>query len=85
MKDETINVLIAGDFSPKERIQQIIDSGSYHQLFPMLNEVERDAFIVNYETVIVTDEDKPIIKSGAHLKTTDKNRWMSSNGWEQIW
>lgn len=52
-------------------------------MFPRLNEVERDAFIVNYETVIVTDEDRPIIKSGAHLKTTDKSldvlKWLGVN------
>lgn len=80
MKDETINVIVAGDFSPKERVQEIINGELYHNLFPLFDNVERDAFIVNYETVVASDKDKPIIKSGAHLRTNEKSidalKWL---------
>lgn len=64
-----ILILIAGDYSPKERFQEELDNNSYMDLFPGVKEVisSVDYSLVNFETTIPTNSSTPIDKVGSHL------------------
>lgn len=64
-----ILILIAGDYSPKERFQKELDNNSYTDLFPGVKEVisSVDYSLVNFETTIPTNSSTPIDKVGSHL------------------
>ena len=49
-----ISILIAGDYSPKERFQKELENNSYTDLFPGVKEaiLSVDYSIVNFETTI---------------------------------
>lgn len=67
MKDTSI--LIAGDFSPKERIVAIIDKGDIATSFPGVADIVKmsDYSIVNFESTIPTPQSHPIKKVGSHI------------------
>ena len=79
--NKTIKLLFAGDYSPRERIQRIIEKcghdsfDSVKSLFDNVN-----CAIVNYETVVADASDKPISKNGTHLFTSPKSvdtlKWL---------
>ena len=62
-------ILIAGDYSPKERFQDALDKGNYPNLFPGLKNIisSVDFSVVNFETTVRTTESLPIPKIGSHL------------------
>ena len=64
-----IAILIAGDYSPKERLQKALDDGAYRELFPEVRGIvsTADYSVVNFETTIPTIDSKPINKVGSHL------------------
>lgn len=68
---DEIQIIVAGDYSPKERIQKAIDCNEWHNLFPGLKEIlsDTDYSIVNFESTIAEPSDKTITKIGSHLKT----------------
>lgn len=68
-----ISILIAGDYSPKERFQKALDDGSYKMLFPKVANVisSTDYSVINFETTIPTSDSKPIDKLGSHLSAKD--------------
>ena len=68
-----ISILIAGDYSPKERLQKVIDNGTYIDLFPGIREIVSsvDYSVVNFETTIPTINSKPIDKIGSHLSAKE--------------
>lgn len=63
-------IIIAGDFCPKDRVEKLVDSGHYEALFSEVKPVvdEADYAIVNLEAPIVRGEGTPIPKSGPNLK-----------------
>ena len=64
-----MKVLIAGDYSPKHELQDIIRQGDYDTIFrsvmPYMR--ESDYAIVNFETTIIEGDVKPISKNGPSL------------------
>lgn len=71
-----MKILIGGDFSPRNRMTQIIESGNGSEIFSA--EVvqlfsDSDLNIINFETTIAQDGQKPINKIGPRLKTTEKS------------
>lgn len=69
-----LNILIAGDFSPKERVMHAFNRGDRLELFPGIDKIIRntDYSIVNFESVIPTISSKPIYKVGSHLSCNEK-------------
>lgn len=68
-----ISILIAGDYSPKERLQKALDDGTYVDLFPGIRKIvsSADYSVVNFETTIPTINSKPIDKIGSHLSAKE--------------
>ena len=64
-----ISVLVAGDYSPKERLQKALDDGTYTAMFSGVRDIVSsvDYSIVNFETTVPTVDSKPIPKVGCHL------------------
>lgn len=64
-----ISVLVAGDYSPKERLQKALDDGTYTAMFSGVRDIvsSADYSIVNFETTVPTVDSKPILKVGSHL------------------
>lgn len=68
-----MNVLVAGDFVPRDRIALQIDKGDYScldEIKPVVQEV--DYAIVNFESPVVTPDAKPIEKTGPNLCCTER-------------
>lgn len=65
-----MNILIAGDFCPKNRIADIISTTNrddiLHNVAPIIRNC--DLSVVNLECPIVNTNAEPIIKEGPHLK-----------------
>ena len=76
-KDD-IEIIVAGDYSPKERVQKAIDSNKWQMLFPGVKELiqQADYSIVNFESTIAEKGDQPIDKIGCHLKTSYPSMWV---------
>lgn len=68
-----MNILIAGDYSPRGDLQTAIDNKNYSSVFddfkPCISET--DYSIINFETTIPDVDSEPIQKCGPHLKTTE--------------
>lgn len=69
-----MKILIAGDFCPQERVAKLIEQGAYEKIFSNVKPVieQADFSLVNFETCIASDIDKPIAKCGPNLKCTTK-------------
>lgn len=70
-----INILIAGDYSPKYRVAQLIEQENYQYILKeakQLNE-KMDYSIVNFESTIANKDDKKIEKWGPHLHCSEKS------------
>lgn len=67
-----IDIIVAGDFSPLNRVEDGISRGDYS--FLNVEEINRgNAFlIINFETVIATSNNNKINKVGPHLKCSNK-------------
>lgn len=67
-----MDVLIAGDFCPSERVAKKIDNNEYDDIFseikPLVTNV--DISLLNFECPIVIHDAKPIFKQGPNLKCT---------------
>lgn len=80
-----ISILIAGDYSPKERFQKALDNSLFETLFPGVKELisSSDYSIVNFETTIPTQYSKPIDKIGSHLAAKENAmmplKWLGFN------
>ena len=59
-----ISILVAGDYSPKERFQKELDNNLFESLFPGVKEVisSCDYSVVNFESTIPTQDSRPIDK-----------------------
>lgn len=77
-----MKVLIAGDFCPKDRISDLIETSNYHRSLESVKELTKNAdySILNLECPIVDNPAAPIVKCGPNLKcskkTTEVIRWM---------
>lgn len=64
-----MEILVAGDYCPIERVNSLIKNNDYHHLFEKIESVisKADYSIVNFEYPIICDESKPIKKCGPNL------------------
>lgn len=68
-----MNVLIAGDFVPCQRIAARIENGDFSCMEEVKTIIQAsDYAIVNFESPVVMHEAKPIDKTGPNLKCTEK-------------
>lgn len=70
-----INILIAADYSPKDRVADLLDKDSYKEIFEGVKPFfdKADYSVVNLEAPIVSSPNaKPIKKAGPALKCSDK-------------
>ena len=67
-----MKIVIAGDYCPKDRVAELIDSNRYENIFSDVTEIiaRADFRILNFECPIVNGECRPIEKNGPCLKTT---------------
>ena len=67
-----MKIVIAGDYCPKDRVAELIDSNRYENIFSDVTEIiaQVDFRILNFECPIVNGECRPIEKNGPCLKTT---------------
>ena len=70
-----IKLLVAGDYSPKTRVAELIDKGEHASVFSEVKELtsEMDYSIVNFESTITAEGDKPIKKSGPNLSCSARS------------
>lgn len=68
-----INLLIAGDFCPHQRVYKLIEEQNYEAIFRNILPYTKasDINIVNFETTLADGSCKPIIKRGPNLKCTE--------------
>lgn len=68
-----INLLVAGDYCPQERVANMIESGDYSFIdFVRKYTANADYSIVNLECPVIENEQKAILKCGRNLKCTTK-------------
>lgn len=67
-----MKVLVAGDYMPRHRLAPMVSNGDYEKIFGEIRDIVQssDYSIVNFESPIVEDGDKPIEKCGPNLKCT---------------
>lgn len=65
-----VDIIIAGDLCPKDRVAQFFEEGRYEEVLGEVKPVveEADYALVNLEAPIVSGKGKPIKKSGPNLK-----------------
>ena len=69
-----MKILIAGDYVPRNRLVPLVESGNYEALFGEVRDIvsSADYSLVNFESPIVEDGDKPIPKCGPNLRCSAK-------------
>ena len=70
-----INILIAADYSPKDRVADLLNKDSYEEIFEQVKTYfdNADYTVVNLEAPIVSSPNaKPIKKAGPALKCSEK-------------
>lgn len=69
-----MKVLIAGDFCPNGRLKELIESRQFESVLGEVKPIVEtaDYAIVNYESPVAADDNKPIVKQGPHLKSTSE-------------
>lgn len=66
-----MNIIIAGDFCPHDRVATLMEYGKYSEIFEDVKSIikKSDYSVVNFECPIVTDpNDLPIYKCGPNLR-----------------
>lgn len=65
-----MNIIIAGDFCPRGRIERLIEEKKYDEIFSQVKEItdKADYSILNFEAPVVINDAKPIEKTGPNLK-----------------
>lgn len=67
-----MKVTIGGDVSPQKRLEHILETRNFEQVFGELKPIfeKSDISIVNFETTIPAPDSKPIVKLGPNISTT---------------
>lgn len=71
-----VKILVAGDYAPRGRVENLIESGKYNEVFDEVlpYTLQADYSIVNLESPVVeSDTAKPIVKNGPNLKCNAKS------------
>lgn len=65
-----MNIIIAGDFCPRRRVEKLIAEKNYQDVFSQVKEItdKADYSILNFEAPVVFNDAKPIEKTGPNLK-----------------
>lgn len=68
------SVIVAGDYSPKDRISELLSNGQTEKIFSDIKSVlsEVDYSIVNFESAVVTDKSSLIKKAGPGMHCSSK-------------
>lgn len=69
-----MKVLVAGDYCPIERVDELINKGDFASVFSPVKKVvaHSDYSIVNLECPVLTRDARPIVKQGPNLKCSRK-------------
>jgi poly-gamma-glutamate synthesis protein (capsule biosynthesis protein) len=70
-----INIIIAGDFCPRYRIEKLINESKYDSIFGQIKPITAiaDYSCVNLEAPAIINNAKPIDKTGPNLKCTKQS------------
>lgn len=80
-----MNILVAGDFCPKERIAPLLEKDDFASLFGEVKDIitQADYSIVNFECPVTKGDEKPIAKLGPNLHCSEKGmesiKWVGFN------
>lgn len=80
-----MKIIIAGDYSPKYRLEEYIATKNYNAIFGDIKNLisESDYAIVNFESVIRGHNQRPITKVGSclscHQNSIDALKWLGVN------
>lgn len=69
----SMNIIIAGDYSPRSYLQETLDTKAYEGIFGSVRPIVEgaDYSIVNFESTIADHSSLKIQKCGPHLKTNE--------------
>jgi len=69
-----MKILIAGDYVPRNRLLPLVESGRFEKLFGEIRDFVKkaDYSLLNFESPIVEQNDRPISKCGPNLQCTAK-------------
>lgn len=72
--NKPIKLFIAGDYCPKTRVAELIDKGEGASVFSEVKNYtsEMDYSVVNFESTVISEGDRPIKKSGPNLGCSEK-------------
>jgi len=82
-----MKVLVAGDFSPRERVAEKIEQGCTEHILEQIHPYTSDVnyAIINFESTLAPKGLHPIIKCGPNLYTTENAiRFVKENGFDCI-
>lgn len=80
-----MKILIAGDFCPQNRVAELFERRNYASVLGGVQNVikEADYSIVNFECAVTKGKEKPIVKAGINLQTSEKGiealKWSGFN------
>ena len=80
-----MNVLVAGDFCPQNRVATLIERGDYETVLGQIRKItsQVDYSIVNFECPVTYGGEEPIVKQGPNLCCSTKGveaiRWAGFN------
>lgn len=69
-----MDIIVAGDFCPRDRVTDLLDRGDYKSVFGEVKDIisNADYSIVNFECPITIGGEKPIEKCGPNLQCSEK-------------
>lgn len=75
MINDSIKILIAGDFSPHARVASLIDENNSQQILVEFESILKEVnySIVNFESTLAPNESRPIRKCGPNLSGSKKS------------
>lgn len=69
-----VSIIIAGDYSPKDRVAKLIETGKTDEIFTDIKKIlnQSDYAIVNFESAVISERSKLIKKNGPGMHCTHK-------------
>jgi len=71
-----MKIFVVGDYCPQNRVEKKVESGDYaflDEIKLLIDKIQPDIRICNFETTICDETTQPIEKSGPNLKSTPKS------------